>query len=168
MLRADYGCKKGKGIARACHGSSIKKYFLILLHPFTNFEIQKYYLMNLDLIEFILEIICICSKSWWIWRFGTNWIALYVKNTDSFGVEHVPKEIEKFIENKNIKTNIFRIKTNNSVKCAYFCIVFVDFMYADKTLIDYTSLFSPFEFEKNGDIIFDYLRMNEVNSAETF
>ena len=41
-------------------------------------------------------------------------------------------------------------------------------MFADKTLIDYTSLFSPFEFEKNGDIIFDYLRMNEVNSAETF
>ena len=59
MLRADYGCKKGKGIAR----SSIKKNFLILLHPFTNFEIQKYYLMSLDLIEFILEIICIYSKS---------------------------------------------------------------------------------------------------------
>ena len=63
MLRADYGCKKGKGIARACYRSSIKKNFLILLHPFTNFEIQKYYLMSLDLIEFILEIICICSKS---------------------------------------------------------------------------------------------------------
>ena len=37
---------------------------------------------------------------------GTHWIALFCnKNTiiyfDSFGVEHIPKEIKKFIENKN-------------------------------------------------------------------
>ena len=62
---------------------------------------------------------------------------------DSFGVEHVPKEIEKFIEHKNIKTNIFRIQSNNSIMCAYFCIRFIDFMIEGKTLIDYTSLFSP-------------------------
>ena len=40
----------------------------------------------------------------------TNWIALYVLNIeiiyfDSFGAEHVPKEIKKFIKHKNIKTN---------------------------------------------------------------
>ena len=40
---------------------------------------------------------------------GTHWVALYVKNNnvtyfDSFGVEHIPKEIIKFIENRNIKT----------------------------------------------------------------
>ena len=45
---------------------------------------------------------------------GTHWIALYVnaKNVtyfDSFGVEHIPKEIKKFIGNKNIITNIYRI-----------------------------------------------------------
>ena len=45
---------------------------------------------------------------------GTHWIALYVKNNeiiylDSFGVEHIPKEIKRFIGHKNIKTNIFRI-----------------------------------------------------------
>ena len=45
---------------------------------------------------------------------GTHWIALYVKNNiviyfDSFGVEHIPKEIKTFIKNRNIKTNIFRI-----------------------------------------------------------
>ena len=38
---------------------------------------------------------------------GTHWIALYVnaKNItyfDSFGVEHIPKYIRKFIGNKNI------------------------------------------------------------------
>ena len=42
---------------------------------------------------------------------GTHWIALfYNKNNiiyfDSFGVEHIPKEIKKFIGNKNI-SNIF-------------------------------------------------------------
>ena len=41
---------------------------------------------------------------------GTHWIALYVKNNgitdfDSFGVEHIPKEIKAFIKNKNIETN---------------------------------------------------------------
>ena len=29
-------------------------------------------------------------------------------NFDSFGVEHIPKEIKKFVGNKNIKTNIYR------------------------------------------------------------
>ena len=33
-------------------------------------------------------------------------------NFDSFGVEHVPKEIEKHIGHKNIKTNMFRIQAN--------------------------------------------------------
>ena len=49
---------------------------------------------------------------------GTHWVALYVKNNeiicfDSFGVEHVPKEITHFMEHKNIKTNIFRIQADN-------------------------------------------------------
>ena len=32
----------------------------------------------------------------------------------SFGVEHIPKEIRKFIENKNI-ANIYRIQAFNNV-----------------------------------------------------
>ena len=88
-------------------------------HPLTNFEIQKYYqneprfngvysrdnfpkrikdrayVINLDEYADV----------------GTHWIALYVKNIEiiyfgSFGVEHVPEEIEKFIGPENIKTNI--------------------------------------------------------------
>ena len=43
---------------------------------------------------------------------GTHWIALYVNAEnvtyfDSFGVEHVPKEIKKFTGNKNVITNIY-------------------------------------------------------------
>ena len=75
---------------------------------------------------------------------------------DSFGVEHIPKEIKRFIGQKSIKTNIFRIQTNNSIMCGYFCIRFVDFTFAGKSLIDFTSLFSPYNFEKNDKIILDY------------
>ena len=60
---------------------------------------------------------------------------------DSFGVEHIPKEIKAFIDNKNIKTNIFRIQTYNLIMCGYFCIGFIDSMLKGKTLTEYTNLF---------------------------
>ena len=46
---------------------------------------------------------------------GTHWIALFCNKNeivyfDSFGVEHVPEEIKEFIENKNIKADIFRVQ----------------------------------------------------------
>ena len=46
---------------------------------------------------------------------GTHWIVLYLnaKNItyfDIFGVEHIPKEIRKFIGNKNITKNIYRMQ----------------------------------------------------------
>ena len=46
---------------------------------------------------------------------GTHWIVLFVKDNeiiyfDSFGAEHIPKEIKRIIEHKNMKTNIFRIQ----------------------------------------------------------
>ena len=97
-------------------------------HPLTNFEIQKYYeneprfngvfsrdnltkkikdgtyVINLDEYE----------------DTGTHWIALFCNKNDityfdSFGVEHIPKEIIEFIGNKNIEASIFRVQANNSV-----------------------------------------------------
>ena len=96
---------------------------------------------------------------------GTHWIALYVKNNDityfdSFGVEHIPMEIIKFIENKNIKTNIFRIHAYDSIMCGYFCIAFIDFMFKGKTLTEYTNLFSPNNFKKNDDTVSNYFMNN--------
>ena len=69
---------------------------------------------------------------------GPHWIAYYVKNNegiyfDSFGVEHVPREVKIFIGHKSIKTNIFRIQADNSITCRYFCIKFIDFMFARKS-----------------------------------
>ena len=64
---------------------------------------------------------------------GTHWIALFcninkIVYFDRFGVDHVPEEIKKFIGNKNINTNIFRVQANNSVMCGYFCIELIDFI----------------------------------------
>ena len=42
--------------------------------------------------------------------------------------------------------------------CAYFCIGFTDFLLAGKTLIDNTSLFSPYDFEKNDNIILSHFK----------
>ena len=78
---------------------------------------------------------------------------------DSFGLEYVPEEIKGFIWNKNIiKTNIFRVQANNSVISGYFCIGFTDFMLVGKTLVDFTSLFSPYDFEKNDRISLSYFK----------
>ena len=77
---------------------------------------------------------------------------------DSFGVEHIPKEIKEFVKNKNITTNIFRIQAHDSVMCGYFCIGFIDFMLAGKKLTDYNDLFSPGDFKKNANIILTYFK----------
>ena len=77
---------------------------------------------------------------------------------DSFGVEHIPREIKKFINNKNIIINILRIKAYDSIMCGYFCIGFIDFMLAGKKLTDYTNLFFPYDFKKNDNIILNYFK----------
>ena len=77
---------------------------------------------------------------------------------DSFGVEDIPKEIKKFISHKNIKTNIYRVQANDSIMCGYFCIGFIDFTLEGKTLTDYTNLFSPYDFDKNDQIIISYFK----------
>ena len=87
--------------------------------------------------------------------------ALYALNNNvayfgSFRVEHVPKEIKKFINKSTIITDIFRIQAHDSVMCGYFCIGFIDFMLKDKSLTDFTNLFSPNDFKKNDDIILNY------------
>ena len=89
---------------------------------------------------------------------GTPWVALYVNDSnvtyfDIFGEEHIPKKIRKLIGNKNIITNVYRIQAYNSIVCGYFCIRFIDFMLKGKSLLEYTNLFSPNNYEKNDKII---------------
>ena len=63
-----------------------------------------------------------------------------VKNFNNFGVEHISKEIRKFIGK-----NIYRHKKylqNTSTMC-----VFIDFVLKCKSLLEYTNLFSPNGYE---------------------
>ena len=71
----------------------------------------------------------------------------------SFGVEHIPKEIKKFIGNKNIITNIHGIQAYDSIMYGYFCIGFIGFMLNSKSFLEYKYLFSPNDYEKNDKII---------------
>ena len=134
-------------------------------HPLTNFEIQKYFENeskfggvyfrdNLTKIKDGSYIRDLDEYS----DIGTHWVALYVHNDyntyfDSFGVEHISKEIKTFFNNKNIKTNISRIQAYDSIMCRYFWIGFIDFILAGKTLTEYTNLFTPNNFKKNSDVI---------------
>ena len=66
---------------------------------------------------------------------------------DSFGVEHIPKEIKAFIDRSlSIATNIFRTRAYDSIMCGYCCIGFIDIMLAGKTLTEFTNLFSSNNF----------------------
>ena len=69
---------------------------------------------------------------------GTHWVSSFVKYNkviyfDSFGIEHIPKEINKFINNNNIESNIFRIQGYDSIICEHFCIEFIIHMLKGKT-----------------------------------
>ena len=115
--------------------------------------------MNQDLLEFFQEIIRLDEYA----DVGTHWIALFCKKSkivyfDSLSVEHIPEKIKEFIRNKNIKANIFQIQANNSIMCGYFCVGIIEFMLAGKKLTDFTILFSPYDFDKNDNIILSYFK----------
>ena len=68
---------------------------------------------------------------------------------DSFG--RILREIKIFIDKSAVVA---------AEMCGYFCIGFIDFMFKGKTLTDFTNLFSPSNFDKNGDIIFKKIMIN--------
>ena len=124
-------------------------------HPLTTFEIQRYdqnelrvnAVFSRDNLSRIKDGANIDEYS----DIRTHWVALDVQNNDgfyfnSFGAEHIPKEIKTFIGNKNIKTNIFIIQDYSSTMCRYFCIGFIDYMLAGKNLTEFANLFSPNNF----------------------
>ena len=174
----------GKGIVRAGEGSVASRAkgegrkkenlnSLLPFHPLTNIEISEYYANkprfngvysrnNLAKIKKGANVINLDEYE----NMGTYWVALFFKPKymvyfDSFGIEHIPKEINKFINNdttkssslKHIKSNVFRIQAYDSIMCGHFCIEFINYMLKVKTLLDYTNFFSPNDFKKNDRII---------------
>ena len=90
-------------------------------HPLTDFEIQKYYqnepkfngVYSRNDLSWIQDGAYIINLEEYK-SIENHWIALNVSAEneayfDSFGVEHIPKKIWKFIGNRNIITNIYRI-----------------------------------------------------------
>ena len=146
----------------------------MLPHPLTNFEIQKYYqneprfngVYSRDNLPNKIKdgayVINLDEYS----DIGTHWVALYVYNVnvtyfDSFGVNHIPKEIKAFIDRSlSITTNIFRIQAYDSIMCGYFCIGFIDFTLKGKTLTEFTNLFSQNNLKKKDEIILNYFMNN--------
>ena len=140
-------------------------------HPLTNFEIQEYYqneprfngVFSRDNLPNSIKNSAYVINLDEYRDIGTYWVAFYVNNKtvtyfDSFVVEHIPKEIMKFIgneqnssakaRNKKIITNIYRIQAYDSIMRGYFCIGFINFMFDGNSLTDYTSLFSPNDLKK--------------------
>ena len=163
MMRA------GEGIVRPGEWSGSEKNnlnSLLPFHPLTNIEISEYYVneprfngvySRNNLPKTIKKRAYVINLDEYK-NTGTHWIALFVKTNeaiyfDSFGIEHIPKEINKFIGNKNIISNIFRLQTYESIMCGYFCIEVINYMFKGKTLLDYTNLFSPNDFQENDQII---------------
>ena len=121
-------------------------------HPLTNFEIQEYYqneprfngVFSRDNLPNSIKNGAYVINLDEYHDIGTHWVALYVNNKivtyfDSFGVEHIPKEILKFIRRKKIITNL-----------------------NTKTLKQNTNLFSPNDFNKNDNIILKYFGLYDV------
>ena len=116
-------------------------------HPLTNFEIQGYYqnesrfngVFSRDNLPNTIKNGAKRGERAYVINLekyhdiGTHWVALHVNNKtityfDSFGVEHIPKEIMKFIgssSNKKIIANIYRIQAHDSIMSGYFCIGFI-------------------------------------------
>ena len=58
---------------------------------------------------------------------------------ENFGVEHIPREIEKLIGNKTIKTKTYRIQSNDSILSRKICIGLFDFTLKGKCLLHHTN-----------------------------
>ena len=76
---------------------------------------------------------------------------------DSLGIEYIPQEVLNNIKGKSITHNIFRKRSDDSIKCGFYFIAFMECMIAGKTLLEYTNLFSPNSYQKNNKIICDAL-----------
>ena len=86
------------------------------------------------------------------WQY--RWVSYDAIYLHSFGVEHISKEIQKFIGSEKLITNIYRMQAYDSKMCGYFCIEFIDFMLKGKMFLECTNFLSPNVYEKNHEKYF--------------
>ena len=99
---------------------------------------------------------------------AAHWVSFFIdRNTavyfNYFRIEYIPLEVLNKIRDKSITHNIeFRIQDNESM-CGFYCIAFIGYMLAGKTLLDYTNLFSPNDYKKNDKIVYKYFKDKEAS-----
>ena len=76
-----------------------------------------------------------------------------------FGIEYIPQDVLSKIKDKSITHNIFRIQDNQSIMSGFYCIAFIEYMLAGKTVLDYTNLFTPNDYNRNNKIIYKYFKI---------
>ena len=61
-------------------------------------------------------------------------------------------------DKKSKVTHWVSLSVDISIICGFYCIDFIEYMLAGKTLLDYTNLFSPNAYKKNDKIIYKYFK----------
>ena len=159
-------CFQSSKMIYLSHGWQI----LVLLHPLSNIEITKYFNYeprfngvflkgNLSRIKDRANVINLNDKQ----SKSTPWVSLVIDRStalyfDSFRIEYIPQELLNKIKDKSITRNILRIQFQDSIICRFYCIAFIEYMIAGKTLLNYTNLFSPNDYKKNDKIIRNYFK----------
>ena len=87
-------------------------------------------------------------------------LSINVTDFNRFGIEHISKVIEIFIDKSIVTANIFRIQAYDSIMCGYFSIGFIDFMLAGKTLTDFINILASNNFKNNDDVVLKYFMTN--------
>ena len=85
---------------------------------------------------------------------------------ETFGIEYISEEVLSKIKDKSITLtmyfiitpNVFRIQDDDSIMCEFYCIVFIEYILAGKTLLDHSTLFSSNNYKKNDKIIYKYFK----------
>ena len=62
------------------------------------------------------------------------------------------------LKDESITQNIFRKQDNEYIICGFYCIAFIEYMLVEKTLLDYTNLFSSNDYKNNEKIIYKHFK----------
>ena len=61
--------------------------------------------------------------------------------------------------------SIFKIQDNDSIKCGFYCIAFIEYMLSRKASLDYTNLFFPNDYNNDKKTIYKYFKDKYVKSS---
>ena len=63
-------------------------------------------------------------------------------------MEYISQEVLSKVRDKSITHKTFKIQDKESILCEFYCIAFIEYMLAGKTLFHYTNSFSQNGYKK--------------------